>query len=96
MSSVSESSHEVGSRPHRNLCGLQRAGLGDARFCAYASSGCGARQWPPKAAGVRADNSGMYMTNSMFTTVATIVAGLLLTLYIMRRRVRKGTRIAKF
>jgi hypothetical protein len=32
----------------------------------------------------------------MFTTLATIVSGLLLTLYIMRRRVRKGTRVAKF
>jgi len=38
----------------------------------------------------------MYMTSSMFSTVATIVAGILLTLYIMRRRVRKGTRVAKF
>ncbi len=36
------------------------------------------------------------MTSSMFDAVVTIVAGILLTLYIMRRRVRKGTREAKF
>jgi hypothetical protein len=36
------------------------------------------------------------MTDSLFTVIVTIVAGLLLTLYIMRRRVRKGTRVAKF
>jgi hypothetical protein len=38
----------------------------------------------------------MYMTSSMFSVLATIVAGILLTLYVMRRRVRKGTRVAKF
>jgi hypothetical protein len=36
------------------------------------------------------------MTSPTFTLVTTIVAGILLTLYVMRRRVRKGTRVAKF
>jgi hypothetical protein len=34
--------------------------------------------------------------DSSFNIIITIVAGILLTLYIMRRRVRKGTRVAKF
>jgi hypothetical protein len=36
------------------------------------------------------------MTDPVFSVIITIVAGLLLTLYIMRRRVRKGTRVPKF
>jgi hypothetical protein len=42
----------------------------------------------------QADTTGHM--DSSFNIIITIVAGILLTLYIMRRRVRKGTRVAKF
>ena len=50
---------------------------------------------PLQRARARADSTG-HMDNSTFTMILTTVAGIMLTLYIMRRRVRKGTRVAKF
>ena len=41
-----------------------------------------------------ADRSSMFMTNS--TVILTAVAGVMLTLYIMRRRTRLGKRAPKF
>ena len=41
-----------------------------------------------------ADRSNMFMTNS--SVILTAIAGVMLTLYIMRRRTRLGKRAPKF
>jgi len=43
-----------------------------------------------------AEKESMYITPQTLTALSASLAGILLTLYIMRRRVRNGTRVGKF